>query len=155
MLQPPGPSLSPEGQVPAGADEGGEGMQRPGRGWQGTSVPPGGRSWFPLKGYTQNKAFELLCRTKPPTNDSQRGGPPGPVLGTLNTSSGEECRLAPTLNLLWGHIFYSQSVSPPPPHLSQRGTQSLGQQPAVTPFAWQIKLFSSFPQKSISTVDRG
>ena len=65
-------------------------------------------------GATPSNVFELFCRTKPPTDESQRGGPPAPVLGPLNTSSGEECKLASTLVLLWGCIFYSPNCKPPP-----------------------------------------
>lgn len=51
----------------------------------------------------------------------QKGGPPEPVLGTLNTSF-EECKLAPTLILICGTIFHPQTVRPAP-ILSQRKTQ--------------------------------
>ena len=65
-------------------------------------------------GATPSNVFELFCRTKPPTDESQRGGPPAPVLGPLNTSSGEECKLASTLVLLWVRIFYSPNCKPTP-----------------------------------------
>ena len=142
--------------MPRGADQGREGVHRPGRGRQGTSVPPGAGPCS--SGDTLSEVFELLCRTKPPTNDSQRGGPPAPVLGPLNTSSGEECKLASTLVLLWGCIFYSPNCKPTPSSSLPKGDPVFRAAACCDPLclAKQFKLFSSsFSQYSISTVDGG
>ena len=62
-------------------------MQRPGREEQprdksaALGQGPGSRS-----GNILNSIFEFFCRTKPPTNENKRGGPPEPVLGPLNTN---------------------------------------------------------------------
>ena len=55
----------------------------------------------------------------------KEGGPPEPVLGPLKTNIEEECKLASTLILICGRIFYSQTIRPPP-ILSQKKVQSLG-----------------------------
>ena len=96
-------------------------------------------------------SLSLSAELKPSTNESMRGGPPEPVLGPLNTNFEEEWKLASTLILISGPIFYSQTIKPLP-FLSQGRAQSLRHYPAMASFAWQSNkaIFFSFAHHSVS-----
>ena len=77
------------------ADQGREGMQRPGRGNQRTIVQPGGRVLVAPQGMYTTISLSLSAGLKPPTKGRPtsssifilgRRKKPGHLLGTLNTS---------------------------------------------------------------------
>ena len=77
-------------------------MQRPGRSCQETTGQPWAESWLLFKEYTE----QYLLSSVELKHENQRGGPPEPVWGPLSTSFEEECKLASTLILLFGPVFY-------------------------------------------------
>ena len=84
---------------------------REGKGWQGgasrnNSAASGQGPGFSLRNI-HNIMFGSSAELK-----SQRGGPPEPVLGPLNTTE-EEWKLVSTLILICGPISYSQTIRPP------------------------------------------
>ena len=94
-LRPPRPSQRSQGQAQAVAQQGREGVQRPGR-----SLGAGARL---LKEDTVS--LSASAELNPPINEDQRGGPPEPVPGPLNTSLEDESELAFTLVLLSAALF--------------------------------------------------
>ena len=72
-LQPPWRSLSSKGQVQTLANQGREGMQRPGRNSQETMAHPWGRVLVPLQGIYITRSLSSSAELTPPTNENLRG----------------------------------------------------------------------------------
>ena len=125
-FQPPWPSLSSKGQVQAVANQGREGMQKCREEKQSRNNSAAlGQGPGSSSRNIHNNIFELFSRTKPPSNENQRGRPPEPVLVPLNSSFEEEWKLASTLIFISGSIFLSQTIKLSS-LLSHRRAQSLG-----------------------------
>ena len=96
------------------ADQGREGMPRPGR-----SSASRGRSWFLLKEYTQQYRRTFLYNEIPKQKEDvlheassslEEGGPPEPVLGPLNTSFEKQSFAVP----ICSPISTPQTIKPSP-----------------------------------------
>ena len=98
-----------------------------------TVVQPSGRALVPPQGIYITISLSSSAELKPPQQMEDvnylmkhspfwnERGPPAPVLGPRNTTSFEKhCKLEPSLILICGPVFYSQTIKPPP-ILSQRG----------------------------------
>ena len=107
-LQPTWPFLSSKGQVQTAANQGREGMQRPGRSRQEARVQPG-QGPGPSSRNIDNSIYEFFCRTKP--SNQWKGLMKHSLFRKEDHQTidqlRKQCQLASTLILVCGPIFHS------------------------------------------------